>query len=352
MQDTVRFRHQAGPQHNHSSAVVRVGPLMNIPAVLHDLGHDPEAVMASAGFKPAQFTDPDTEIPYIAASRLLARCVADTGCRHFGLLVGEHAGPSTLGVAGFLLRTAPDVGSALRDLVLHLDLHDQGGVPMLHMNGAVTHLGYAIHLSGVEASRQIYDIAIAVGCNIMRGLCGRGWNPAEVLLSTRQPQNLAPYRRFFRAPIRFNADQCAMVFPTRWLDHQVPSADALLHRHLEREAVELHKLRNTDIVDNLHRLLRRSLTTRQCTATDIARQLHIHERTLNRRLQEAGTSFRHELDFVRYEMARQFLAESAIPIAKIATALNYADVSAFNRAFKRWTGMTPSQWRIRSGASA
>ena len=87
-------------------------------------------------------------------------------------------------------------------------------------------------------------------------------------------------------------------------------------------------------------------------ATDIARQLHIHERTLNRRLQEEGTSFRHELDFVRYEMARQFLAESAIPIAKIATALNYADVSAFNRAFKRWTGMTPSQWRIRSGASA
>jgi len=350
MKATTNHRAQARNHGNHITAFVRVGPLMSIPAVLQELGHEPGPIFDFAGLKPAQFSDPDFEIPYLDAGRLLARCVAITGYRHFGLLVGERAGPSTLGVAGFLLQSAPDVGTALRGLVQHLDLHDQGGVATLHMSGGVTHLGYAIHLSGVEATEQIYDISIAIGCNIMRGLCGKNWNPAEVLLSTRQPLNLAPYRRFFRTPIRFNANQSAVVFPTRWLDHRIPGADALLHRHLEKEAAELHSFKKTDIVSDLRRLLRNSLVKGKCTAGDIARQLRIHERTLNRRLREEGTSFRQELDDIRYAMARQYLTESSMPIARIAKALNYADVSTFSRAFKRWEGSTPAEWRNRSSA--
>jgi AraC-like DNA-binding protein len=348
MKTTTSHMAQAGTKANHSNAFVRVGPLMSIPGVLQQLGHEPGPILDTAGLKPAQFTDPDFEIPYIDAGRLLALCVAVTGCRHFGLLVGEHAGPSSLGVAGFMLRSAPDVGSALRSLVQHLGLHDQGGVVTLHVSGNVTQLGYAIMLPGVEAADQIYDITMAIACNIMRGLCGKGWNPAEVLLSRRQPQNLAPYKHCFRAPLRFNAEQSAIVFPSRWLDHQIPSADALLYRHLEKEAAELHNLRNpdTDILGSLHRLLRKSLVARHCTVSDLARQLHIHERTLNRRLREAGTNFRRELDAIRYEMARHFLVESTMTIPRIARALNYADVSAFSRAFKRWSGKTPAEYRL------
>ena len=353
MKTTISHTARAGNHSNHSNAFVRVGPLMGIPAVLQELGHEPGPVFESAGLKPVRFTDPDFEIPYIDASRLLASCVAVTGCRHFGLLVGTHAGPSSLGVAGFMLRSAADVGSALRSLVQNLDLQDQGGVATLHVSGGSTQLGYAIILSGVEASDQIYELSIAIACNIMRGLCGKDWNPAEVLLSTRQPSNLVPYRCFFRAPIRFNAEQSAAVFPTRWLDHQIPSADDLLYRHLEKEATELHHLRNpdTDITGSLRRLLRKSLVSRRCTVTDLARQLHLHERTLNRRLQEEDTSFRRELDAIRYEMARHYLDESDMPVAKVARALNYADVSTFSRAFKRWTGTTPAEWRSRNAAS-
>jgi AraC-like DNA-binding protein len=353
MKATTNHRALAGNHTNPLTAFVRVGPLMGIPAVLQELGHEPGPIFDTAGVKPAQFTDPDFEIPYIDAGRLLASCEAVTGCRHFGLLVGARAGPSSLGVAGFMLRSAPDVGTALRSLVQHLDLQDQGGVPTLHVSGNVTQLGYAIMLPGVEAADQIYDITMAIACNIMRGLCGKGWNPAEVLLSRRQPQNLAPYKHCFRAPLRFNAEQSAIVFPSRWLDHQIPSADALLYRHLEKEAAELHNLRDpdTDILGSLHRLLRKSLVARQCTVSDLARQLHIHERTLNRRLREAGTNFRRELDAIRYEMARHFLVESTMPIPRIARALNYADVSAFSRAFKRWSGNTPAEWRNHHTAS-
>jgi len=323
---------------------------MAIPEILQEFGHDPEAIFDGTDLKPAQFADPDTVVPYLAADMLLARCVAATGCQHFGLLVGTHAGPSSLGVAGFMLQSAPDVGTGLRDLVQHLDLHDRGGVPTLLTRGNTTRLGYAIYQPGTKATDQINDLAIAIGCNIMRSLCGEKWNPTEVLLSHRAPRDLEPYRGLFRAPLHFDADQNAVIFPSRWLDHRIPGADPLLHRHLEREAAVLHEFRKVDIVSELRGLLRKSLITGKCTAGDIALQLCVHERTLNRRLREEGTSFHQELDNIRYEVARQYLAESTMPITRIATALNYSDVSTFSRAFKRWAGTTPAEWRNRIAA--
>lgn len=324
---------------------VRVGPLAGIPAVMRSLGCEPAPVFAQSGFKLAQFEDPDIRIPYMAASKLLARCVAATGCRHFGLLVGERSLPSHLGIAGYLLHGAPDVGTALRSLVKYLDLHDQGGVPTLTTTGNRTSLGYAIHLSGVEAADQIYDLSIALACNIMRTLCGTNWHPAETLLMRRAPGDLTPYRRFFRAPLRFNTDESAVVFPTSWLSHRLPSADPLLQQHLEREAEELHAEHHADLTGSIRRLLRQCLTSRQCSAADIARQLGIHERTLNRRLLAEGTSFRQELEQVRHATSQQLLAGTTLALAEIATSLGYADASAFSRAFKRWSGVTPAHWR-------
>ena len=324
---------------------VRVGPLMSIPGLLRQFDCDPEAVLASVGLDIVKFSDPDTEIPYVAASRLLARCVSATRCEHFGLLVGMRAGPSSLGVAGFMLGSATDVATALHDLQQHLNLHDQGGMLVLRAEEDIALLGYAIQEPRAEASDQIYDLSIAVACNIMRNLCGQSWNPTEVLLSRRLPQDLVPYRRFFRAPLHLDAAQSGVKFPGRWLSHKLASADPLLHRHLEKEALALHELHNLSIIETLRRSLRKHLLNRSCTVTDVARDLRIHHRSLNRRLRDHGTSFREELDNVRYTMARQLLADSMIPIARIATILNYSDTTGFSRAFKRWSGTTPARWR-------
>lgn len=328
-----------------SEHTVRVGALAGIPAIMRSLGSEPGPIFASAGFKLAQFEDPDVRISYVAGSKLLARCTVATGCQHFGLLVGERSVPSHLGIAGYLVHTAPDVVTALRSLVKYLDLHDQGGVPTLTSTGNRTLLGYAIHLPGVEAAEQIYDLSMATACNIMRALCGANWNPTKVLLTRRPPRIVTPYNRFFRAPLCFNADESAIVFPTRWLDHQLPSADPLLQRHLEMEANELQSHQTADLRGNLSRLLRQCLKSRECTATDIARQLGIHERTLNRRLQAEGTSFRQELEQVRHAVSQQLLSGTTATLAETATSLGYADASAFSRAFKRWSGVTPAQWR-------
>jgi AraC-like DNA-binding protein len=346
MQDARDYRRgKPRSRPGNSEGTVRVGPLFGIVTVTRELGVDPEEVLEHFGFTTVQFEDPDFEISYVTASRLLARCAKATQCPHFGLLVGIHARPSSLGIPGFLLLNAPDVGTALRALVQNLDLHDQGGVPILDIQGSSTLLGYAIHQAHVEATDHIYDLSIAIGCSIMRSLCGVAWNPTEVLFSRRPPANLRPYRQFYRAPLQFDMGRNAIVFPSHWMNHKIPGADALLHRHLEREADELHTQRQANIVSDTRRLLRTSMITGNCTISDIAGQLCMHERTLHRRLREEGTSFQLELDAVRYDVARQLLGGSTTPIASIAETLNYSGVSAFNRAFKRWAGSTPARWR-------
>jgi AraC-like DNA-binding protein len=336
------------PTENHgiqAEALVRVGPLMSVPALLREFDCSPEQILGEAGLNLAQFEDPDTEISFLAGSKMLARCVAATGCQNFGLLMGQRAGTSSLGLAGFILRFAANVDVALLALLRHLELHDQGGVPVVTTRGEVSSLGYAINLPGVEAADQIYDLSTAMSCNIMRDLCGQSWNPTQVLLARRRPPDLAPYRRFFRATLRFDAEQNAVTFPTSLLGHPLASADPALFRHLEQEADARHDSRPVNTTRLVRRILRKSLVNGHFSASDIAGQLCMHERTMHRHLVNENTSFRRELESIRYEVARQLLSKNKKPLSEIANALGYAETSTFSRAFRRWSGTPPTRWR-------
>jgi AraC-like DNA-binding protein len=107
-----------------------------------------------------------------------------------------------------------------------------------------------------------------------------------------------------------------------------------------------------DAVHGLRQLLRKMLVTQKTSIALVARQLGVHERTLNRRLRAEGTTFQRELEAIRYGTAQQLLGETAMSLAQVATALEYADASAFSRAFKRWSGVTPAQWRARAARRA
>jgi len=326
-------------------ALVRVGPLVNLPALVRELGHDPEPVFSGLGFRTAEFSSPDNLVPYLPASRLLARCVQRTGATDLGLMLGERAHPGHLGLPGYLLLSAPDVGTALRDLLAYLKLHDQGGIPTLMSDREFTRLGYSIVQPGAEAVEQIGDLALVMVCKIMRALCGPDWNPTEALFLHGPPANPLHHRHIFRAPLRFESGENALVFPTRWLAHLPVSGNPLLHAHLEQEARTLQLQRVANLSESLRPLVRRTLLDGHCVAGAVARQLGMHERTLHRHLRAEGTSFRQELESGRRTLGLQLLENTRLPLEEIALALCYTNASAFCRAFKRWTGTTPGRWR-------
>jgi len=333
------------PGRSARGATVRVAPLIRLPEVLTALGFAPEEVLGRAGYDQSLFDNPDRPIPYVAAGSLIAHCVAVTGCEHLGLLLGEQAGPDTLGLPGFLLMSAPDVGTALHDLIRHLDLHDRGGVPTLETSDHTSLLGFAIVEPDVPAIDQIHDLCMAVAYNTMRSLCGSKWSPTEVLLLRRRPADAAYWRSFFRAPVRFDADRCALVFSPKWLTQPVAAGNPVLHRFLERRADELRGEFGSDFVSEVRRVVHGAIAHRRCSASQVAQQLGLHERTLNRRLLAEGTSFRQIRDEAVYGMSRQLLTATSMPLADVAAALGYAEASSFIRAFARWSGQPPRQWR-------
>lgn len=325
--------------------IVRVGPLVNLPALLRELGHDPEPLFAAAGVGLDCYRDPDHKMPFLVSDRLLTVCTEATACDHIGLILGQMAEPSHLGMPGFLAHAAPTVEDALRALVETLDLHDEGGTVQLHLEPDFSSLSYSVHLDGVSALEQIYDLCAVMMCKVMTLLCGPDWKPLTVRLGRSEPDDRTLYRRLFRGAIFFDSADCEVTFSNYCLQKTPPTADRLLFHHLQQEAKVHHDLQHGELTVTLPAVMRRCLLDGKFSASDVADALGFHERTLHRRLNAAGTNFRHELDTVRRILSEQLLTHTGMAISDIATTLGYADASGFIRAFERWSGISPNAWR-------
>ena len=329
----------------HSETALRIGATMALPAVLRSLGANPVELLAEAGFDLTLFDDPDNRISYAARNHLFAHCVARTGCQHLGLLVGQHAGLHSLGLVGLLVKYSPDVGTALHNLVRCMHLHVRGAVTSLETHDNMASLSYEIYQPGVEATDQIGDGAVAGLFNVMRTLCGPDWKPAELRFAHRKPDNVAPFRSFFQAPLCFDNEQNAVVFAADWLDHRLPETDPELRRLLQQQIDELELRYGDDFPGQVRSVLRMALLTGHARSDQVAALFSIHSRSLSRRLKDSGTSFQELLDEGRFEIARQMLVDTRMEVSQIAMTLDYADTSAFTRSFRRWSGTTPAQWR-------
>jgi AraC-like DNA-binding protein len=271
--------------------------------------------------------------------------VARTDCQHLGLLVGQQADLNSLGLVGLLVKYSSDVGTALRSLVRFLHLHVRGAVTNLETEGNLAVFSYKIYQPNAEATDQVGDGAVAAMFNIMQTLCGPDWKPSEVRFAHRKPDDVRPYRSFFGAPLIFDATLNAVVFTVDWLNLRLARADPELHRLLQQQVDALEDKFGDDLPGQIRSVLRTALLTDHARSDQVAMLFSMHSRTLSRRLNACGTSFQELLDEGRFEIARQMLKDTRMDVNQVAATFNYADASAFTRAFRRWSGTTPSQWR-------
>jgi AraC-like DNA-binding protein len=327
--------------------MLRVAPILCLPDLLREFGVDPGPLLDRAGLDADLLRNPENLIRIGQLGSLLQDCVSATGCPHFGLLVGRRGDASVLGAVGFLMRNAPDVRTAIDELVANVDLHDRGATPFLQVGETTTVLGYELYRHDIDGAAQFIDGAMAIGWNMMRNLCGPDWLPLEVRFRRHAPANPEPYRQFFQAPLRFDADHSAMVFRTSFLARKVYLADPLLRQHFLQHLQQLRRHSSQPFPDKVHQALLLLLGSERCSLEKLAAHFSLHPRTLNRRLQEAGTSFRKLYNRARHDMACQLLRDSNSSIDAIATLLGYSGATAFNRAFSQWECTPPSTWRRR-----
>ena len=339
---------QAEKRQIATQATLRIGATMGVPEVLRHLDFDPAQVLSEVGLDLTLFDDPNNQISFLARGRMMAHCAARTGCPHFGLLVGQKAGLLSFGFVGLLAKHSPNVGLALGSLMRYMYLHVRGAKTTLAIDSDQAALEYQIYQPRALGNEQVGEGAVAVAFNIVRELCGDDWKPSEVCFAHRQPADVKPYRQFFQAPLRFDAAQYAVVFSKSWLNQRLPHTKPELLHLLQQEVDKLDVKLEDNFQDQVRSLLRTTLVTGHSSADQVAELLSMHRRTLNRRLNASGTSYRKLADEVRFEIARQLLEDSSVEIIHIASVLGYSNTSAFTRSFRRWTSTTPAKWRIKA----
>jgi AraC-like DNA-binding protein len=323
---------------------MRVGGLTALPTLLAILGHDPNLVATRLGMDAELFHDPNTLIPIAECNRMIVGCADLTGREHFGLRLGQQVSLSSMGVTGQLARNAKDVGSALRDIVRYLHMHRSGVIAGLEIEDETAIFSHATYNPDFEGD-QTADRVLAGVCSMMRSMCGPEWTPDEVLVPHRRPRDAEPFSDYFRAPVRFNQEGAALVFANHWLQRPVRGADPDAYRKLANHLEQIDVSAEHDITDQLRRAVRTLLQNRKFSSVDVAQMFSIHRRTMGRRLKQNGTQFHLLLEEAKFQVARELIRHTDLPLVEIAAVLNYSEAGAFTRAFKRWSGISPSLWR-------
>jgi AraC-like DNA-binding protein len=186
-----------------------------------------------------------------------------------------------------------------------------------------------------------------------RELCVTPPRLVKVELTHRTQGDPAAYRRWFDAPVSFGAGATQLVFARSALDVPLRTADpqllAILSRHAEELAARDRSL--PPMIAQVERVLRKALRSDDAQVERVARELGLTGRSLQRRLKDEGTSFQLVRDKVRRELASRYL-EDELSMAEISFLLGFSEPSAFFRAFKRWTGLTPLESRARARGRA
>lgn len=317
-----------------------------IPGLLRAHGHDPAPVLARCGLAPDAFDQPERRVPYRLAGAVFEQAALTSGREDFGLLVGQRFEIGHFGLLGRLLWRAATVGEALNDLYRYFHLQDRGGVAYLRRrDGTLVALGYSIVDADTPGASLVHDLVMAIGMRLMRGLAGERFAPRAVLLSRARPADVEPYRRFFAAPLRFDAARSELHFDRSWLQQRVAGADAADRDTARRAAVSVEAGVRPSMADRARAAAHVLLADGAVSAPSLADTLGLHERTLRRRLADEGTNIMDIIAAARFELSKQLLRDTQLPVERIAAALGYGDASAFVRAFRAWSAVTPGGWR-------
>lgn len=323
--------------------------LRPVAAGLRALGHDPAAIFAAAGLDVSLLVDPDARVPAAAVISMLANAAESIGDSSLGLHLAERADIASFDIHAYAMLSSPTFGAACERLCRYQRLiHDTTRV-VLEVAPPIATLRHV--LPGAPAiPRHSAEFVITSWLRVGRLATGIDWSPVEVRFAHARPDDTGEIERFYRAPVRFSSAENALVFAAALLDTPCVAADPGLLELLDRHAADLLgrvPLRRS-LAERVRAAVAEELRGGVPRAPAVAGQLRMSVRTLHRGLAAEGATFSEVLDQMRHELAIRHLAEKHLAIGEVAFLLGFSELSSFYRAFKRWTGMTPSAYREQS----
>jgi AraC-like DNA-binding protein len=331
---------------------VSIRYIAELVQLLREEGADPRDVLRGTGLRIAALEDPDTLLTNPQQLRVYKNALALSREPGLGLRLGSRFRLGHHGVLGHAILCAQSVREALRIIVrygtirgslMRFQLREEAGVAIL---GAVD----AVPLGALH--QMMAEEFLAMFAQPLPGLDKSADEPLQVLLDYPAPAHRSMYEQLFDCPIRFGTKSIEIHLPSESLDVPLEMSDAEMARVCEERCEMI--LARLGAAGGFVDRVRAELLAGSHRFPDldtVARMLAVSPRTLCRRLEEEGSSFRMVLSEVRKSLALDYLESSDLPLEKIAALLGYEDAANFSRAFRRWVGQAPGRYRRRTRES-
>ena len=322
---------------------VPIATVAGAPRLLADSGVSATSTARAGGLDPNWFGDPAQTITFSEIGAYLTECVRVTRDDSFPLRLGLAEGLTALTALGYLTQHSPDVRTALATLRDHVH-HFAGAIEVTEDDG-VASLEYRFLLPQIPGAGLIAEAGMGIGVSMLRQLCGPAWNPIEVRLTRELPWKSTDWQRCVHAPVYFGAQNNLLTFSPQWLEHRIEAANAEFRRLLHQRVERLDAEHGEDLSLQVCSVIRASLLAGDASARHVASRLGLSPRTLHRRLSLEQTSFASLVDRIRFETACYLLEHSTASLEQVADLVGYAYSSGLSRAFRRWAGLSPREWR-------
>ena len=321
--------------------------LPHLIALVEGQGIDASPIRSLPGL--ADLSDPDTRVPEASAEAAWKLAARLTGDDAIGLHVAAGMPRGALDLVEYALRSSASLGVGLERLARYGHvLSDRAATRMEANDGGVLFIVRDIGGTILHPARA--DFALATVLKLVRDSAGDDIVPLQVCFARPAPKDDSEHQRFFRVPVRFEAGSTSMLLKATDAARPMLGRDEALSTIIRRRLDKILDERTRHIGGPLHAQVRHimfeNLGERTLTPKSIAKALAVSPRTLSRRLAEEGTSFRILLDDVRRDLACGLLQDRSSNIGDIAFFLQYSEPAAFHRAFRRWTGLTPREYRL------
>ncbi|HEY1267229.1 MAG TPA: AraC family transcriptional regulator [Candidatus Binatia bacterium] len=313
---------------------------------------DADELLRSVGLNREALKDPDGFIPCAAFAALLEECARATKNDCFGLHFAERFDPKSLGAYVYVALNSPTFAAAADNMERYIHLHNQAVQTYRTVEGNRVYLRHVLPDFGLDSVRQHSEYSLTLARNLLQLMAGSTWHPLEVQFM-HEARDSSEHTRVFGCPVLFACETNALVIGREFLERQVPAADPHLIPTLKRYLDQVLQAmpREDEFLCSVRKAVAESMRDGGCKLAAVAKRLAISPRSLQRRLEEYGIDFNALLGETRLRFAVEYLKNPSNTLTEVAFLLGYSEVSAFNRAFKRWTGTTPMQHRRKARES-
>ena len=316
-------------------------------------GLDAAAMFERHGIDPALLSNPNARIPARTWDSLAREAAAHIPDPAFGLRAARCWHPSNLGALGYAWLTSSTLRTGLGRVVRYWRLLGEASSTRLVESSAGLTIVLARQAPDPVSSAVTADFVMSLLLDMCRMNAGSSLRPVAVRLRRMRPQDSEAYRRHFGCGVHFAADEDSITLSRKDVDRPLPTSNRQLAATLDRILAEqLAHLDKSDVVARCQAHLLDQLCSGEVSEDVMAEQLHMSRRTLQRKLAVADLTYQKLVDDTRRDLAMRHLEDPRHSVTDVTFLLGFSQQSAFTRAFKRWTGMSPSEYRAQRSVSA